>query len=78
LTLRINPNGSEAQIRGIAARLIGEFLEQADDARVPVALSVLKGNPAINLYRRMGFQVVNTTDTSWPMRRQCAAAGHER
>ena len=57
------------QGQGIAARLIGEFLEQADIARVPVMLSVLRGNRAINLYRRLGFQVVKTTNTSLEMRR---------
>ncbi|CAE6881839.1 hypothetical protein R69608_01811 [Paraburkholderia nemoris] len=57
------------QGRGIAAYLIGEFLRQADAAGVPVKLSVLKGNRAINLYQRLGFQVVNTTDTSLQMQR---------
>ncbi|MCP3711065.1 GNAT family N-acetyltransferase [Paraburkholderia sp. CNPSo 3274] len=59
----------EHQGRGIAAHLLGDFLRQADDARVPVKLSVLKGNRAISLYQRFGFQVINTTDTSLQMRR---------
>ncbi len=57
------------QGRGIAARLINELLRQADDAGVPVNLSVLKGNRAINLYRRLGFKVVDTTDSSFQMKR---------
>ena len=57
------------QGRGIAARLIGRLLQQADAANVPVALSVLKGNRAINLYRRLGFKAVNTTDASLQMKR---------
>jgi ribosomal protein S18 acetylase RimI-like enzyme len=57
------------QGKGIATRLIGDLLLHADRARVPVALSVLKGNRAINLYERLGFQVVGTTDTSLQMRR---------
>ncbi|WP_415774356.1 GNAT family N-acetyltransferase [Paraburkholderia sp. J7] len=57
------------QGRGIAGHLLGEFLRQADGAGVPVKLSVLKGNRAIDLYRRFGFQVVNSTDTSLQMRR---------
>ena len=48
------------QGRGIAAKLVGEFIRLADGAGVPVKLSVLKGNRAINLYHRFGFQVVNT------------------
>jgi len=57
------------QGRGIAAQLIGEFLRQADHADVPVTLSVLKGNKAVNLYQRLGFQVVDTDDASFKMRR---------
>lgn len=57
------------QGRGITTYLVGEFLQQADAAGVPVKLSVLKGNRAINLYQRLGFQVVNTTPTSLQMQR---------
>jgi len=57
------------QGRGFATDLIGKFLNQADSAGVPVKLSVLKGNPAINLYRRLGFEVTATTETSFEMRR---------
>lgn len=57
------------QGRGIAASLLGEFLREADRAGLPVELSVLKGNRAINLYHRLGFQVVGTTATSLQMRR---------
>ncbi|WP_321926195.1 GNAT family N-acetyltransferase [Paraburkholderia guartelaensis] len=59
----------EHQGRGIAAHLLGHFLREADDARVPVKLSVLKGNRAIGLYQRFGFQVIDATDTSFQMRR---------
>lgn len=54
---------------GIAGRLLHDFLRQADNARVPVKLSVLKGNPAINLYQRLGFKVIDTTDISLQMKR---------
>lgn len=57
------------QGRGIAAHLVDAFLREADDAHIPVTLSVLKGNRAINLYQRLGFQVVDTTGTSLQMRR---------
>jgi ribosomal protein S18 acetylase RimI-like enzyme len=57
------------QGRGIAAHLLGEFLRHADDVGVPVKLSVLKGNRAIELYRRLGFEVLNTTGTSLEMKR---------
>jgi ribosomal protein S18 acetylase RimI-like enzyme len=57
------------QGRGIAARLLRDFLEAADRANVAVTLSVLKGNRAIDLYERLGFQVVNTTASALEMRR---------
>lgn len=57
------------QGRGIAAHLIAEFLRQAEGAGVPVKLSVLKGNRAIGLYQRLGFQVVKATETSLQMKR---------
>ncbi|WP_042270543.1 GNAT family N-acetyltransferase [Paraburkholderia heleia] len=57
------------QGRGIGAHLVREFLQLADVAGVPVKLSVLKGNPAIHLYHRLGFRVTKTTDTSLQMRR---------
>ncbi len=57
------------QGRGVGARLLSEFLRQADHANVPVTLSVLKGNMAIGLYQRLGFQVVSTIDASLKMRR---------
>lgn len=57
------------QGRGIATDLIGKCLQQADNAGVSVKLSVLKGNPAIHLYRRLGFEVAATTETSFEMRR---------
>lgn len=56
------------QGRGIAARLIVEFVQQAHAENVPVTLSVLKGNRAIRLYQRLGFQVVDETGTSFQMR----------
>jgi ribosomal protein S18 acetylase RimI-like enzyme len=58
------------QGRGIAARLISDFLQQADNAHVPVTLSVLKGNRAIDLYQRLGFRIINATDSSLKMRRE--------
>ncbi len=57
------------QGRGIAAKLIGDLLSQADTAQVSVTLSVLKGNKALNLYQRLGFKVVTASDTSLQMTR---------
>ncbi len=35
----------------------------ADLRRLPVRLQVIKGNPARNLYERLGFTVTGETDT---------------
>ena len=45
--------------RGIGSCLIRRVLERAQQLRQPVTLNVIQGNPAIALYRRMGFAVVN-------------------
>ncbi|MFT4066678.1 GNAT family N-acetyltransferase [Paraburkholderia sp.] len=67
------------QGKGIATRVIGDLLSHADRARGPVALSVLKRNRAINLYQRLGFQVIGTTDTSLQMRRgESIRIGHNK
>lgn len=42
--------------QGIAAALIGELLEEAGRAGKPVRIHVFLGNPARELYRRLGFQ----------------------
>ena len=44
--------------RGIGSRLIGDILERARGLGLPVSLNVIRGNPAISLYARLGFQVV--------------------
>ncbi|RYC42933.1 N-acetyltransferase [Pectobacterium zantedeschiae] len=57
------------QGQGIAEWLLNRFLQQADEANVPVTLSVLKGNRAITLYQRLGFKIVDSTDNELKMKR---------
>ncbi|ASY80201.1 GNAT family N-acetyltransferase [Pectobacterium polaris] len=57
------------QGQGIAAWLLHTFLRQADEANIPVTLSVLKGNRAITLYQRVGFKVVDSADGAVKMKR---------
>jgi GNAT superfamily N-acetyltransferase len=45
--------------RGIGSRLICSVMEQARGSRMPVTLNVIRGNPAISLYLRLGFRVVD-------------------
>jgi ribosomal protein S18 acetylase RimI-like enzyme len=42
--------------RGIGGELLRSILARGKKARLPVRLSVLQGNRAINLYRRLGFR----------------------
>ena len=52
----------EYRNRGFGAEWISRLIEEADAAALPLRLSVLRGNPAIRLYRRLGF--VATADGS--------------
>ncbi|WJM80561.1 GNAT family N-acetyltransferase [Pectobacterium brasiliense] len=57
------------QGQDIAAWLLNTFLQQADEANVPVTLSVLNGNRAIMLYQRVGFKIVDNDDIALKMKR---------
>jgi len=56
------------QRKGIGTSLIRDLLERAARRHVPVDLRVLRCNPAIRLYARMGFVVVGETGTHVEMR----------
>ena len=43
--------------RGIGAAFLGDLIREAVSARLPLRLSVLRGNPALRLYQRCGFVV---------------------
>src|SRR5262249_34084632 len=49
------------QGRGLGARLIRELLLAAQREGAAVRLSVLRANPALRLYQRLGFRVVSET-----------------
>jgi len=57
------------QRRGIGTWLVQSLLAEADAARIPVELRVLKGNPAKRLYERLGFVQVGEIETLDVMRR---------
>lgn len=48
---------STARRSGIGSLLLASALAEADAARVPSSLRVLASNPAISIYRRLGFTV---------------------
>ena len=56
------------QSQGIGARIIQEIIDDAASKQKPVSLSVLKGNPAKNLYERLGFSTIEETDTHFIMK----------
>jgi len=57
----------EYQGKGIGSKIIRSILEQAEGDGQDVTLSVLKGNPAKDLYRRLGFAAVSESDAEYTM-----------
>jgi ribosomal protein S18 acetylase RimI-like enzyme len=55
------------QNRGIGTQLVTETLQKARSKGFPVRLQVLKVNPARRLYDRLGFRVIEETDTHYVM-----------
>ncbi|MGD1931063.1 MAG: GNAT family N-acetyltransferase [Leptolyngbyaceae cyanobacterium] len=43
------------QRQGYGSQVIGDIIAQADEKGLPVELQVVKINPAIALYERLGF-----------------------
>jgi putative hydrolase of the HAD superfamily len=56
------------QRRGLGTAIIQDILAQAQRDGLPVALRVLKVNPAKRLYERLGFVVIGETPTHYKMR----------
>ena len=54
--------------RGIVTRLIERLQDRARNNGSNVALNVIRGNPAIALYDRLGFRVVGEDDEKFYMR----------
>jgi ribosomal protein S18 acetylase RimI-like enzyme len=57
------------QGKGVGTLLVENVCQDADALGVPVDLRVLKVNPAIRLYWRLGFALVGETNTHYLMRR---------
>jgi ribosomal protein S18 acetylase RimI-like enzyme len=58
----------EKQGRGFGSTILEKLLADAVQARVAVSLSVLKANPARQLYERLGFRIVRQNDRAYEMR----------
>jgi ribosomal protein S18 acetylase RimI-like enzyme len=54
--------------RGLGTKLIRAFMKRAADRKKPLHLSFVKGNPAVLLYQRLGFERDGEDDTKLHMR----------
>lgn len=60
----------EFQKHGIGSGLLEDLLRRADESELPIELSVEPYNPALKLYERFGFRVINQTGVYLRMRRE--------
>ena len=60
---------SEYQRQGIGRFLIKQLIERSRASGKPLRLWVLRVNPAVHFYERMGFEVIDQTHASLRMQR---------
>lgn len=53
---------------GVGTRVLAELLSTWQAMRKPVVLTVLKNNPALRLYQRLGFAVTGEVGVKYAMR----------
>jgi GNAT superfamily N-acetyltransferase len=58
---------SEYRSGGIGRMLVQELLDEAARAGKPFRISVVKSNPALHLYQRLGFKTTGDTGTQFLM-----------
>ncbi|GLX87337.1 hypothetical protein tloyanaT_35900 [Thalassotalea loyana] len=63
--LQILPN---FQNKGIGEKVINRVVTRAREINQPVTLNVLKQNPALRLYQRLGFRVEQETELEFFMK----------
>jgi ribosomal protein S18 acetylase RimI-like enzyme len=61
--------------QGIGTRLLAALLDAAGERYTAVSLSVQADNPALRLYRRLGFEVVEDGGTWFTMRKSLGRGG---
>ena len=66
LTVAVVP---ECRGKGIGTRLLSQLLATTEARYSSLSLSVSPDNPAVRLYRRMGFEIIGTCGTSLVMKR---------
>ncbi|EAY24192.1 GNAT family N-acetyltransferase [Microscilla marina] len=55
----------EYQGKGIGKTVLENVLSKARENKLKVVLSVLKHNPALRLYQRVGFEIIRHDDVSY-------------
>jgi len=60
----------EYQNKGIGSYLLEDILDNSDNAGSIVELEVLKVNPAVSLYQRYGFEIVDSNEHMYQMERK--------
>jgi ribosomal protein S18 acetylase RimI-like enzyme len=58
------------QRRGIGTQVVDHLVGEAAGARQTVTLAVVKSNPALRLYQRLGFRVTHDDERKFYMRRE--------
>jgi ribosomal protein S18 acetylase RimI-like enzyme len=58
----------DSQKQGLGTAIIRALIWQASQQGISVSLQVLKVNPALKLYERLGFTVTGETDTHYLMK----------
>ena len=66
------------QRQGIGSEVIHRLIHEATRAGQAVTLSVVKTNPALRLYQRLGFRVTHEDDRKFHMRRDPTTAPRGR
>jgi ribosomal protein S18 acetylase RimI-like enzyme len=64
MTIAVLP---EYRGRGIGTSLLSALIDAAARSHPGISLSVIGDNPAMNLYRRMGFEIVRTDGAFYTM-----------
>jgi ribosomal protein S18 acetylase RimI-like enzyme len=59
--------------RGIGTEVVRVLIEEAAQAGKALTLGVVKTNPALGLYKRLGFRITHDDDRKFYMRRECCA-----
>lgn len=63
----------ESRNQGIGTALVSGLCREADQAGLPFRLHVEQRNPALHLYRRLGFIEKDTSGVYWLMERKAGA-----